>query len=782
MRLKLMATGVSTAVAVAVVAVAGSGNGHPAQDVRLLSGAAWFASAKVGQVTLLDGATAEVSAQVQVAPAGNQLDVVQQGSTAYAVDRSAGTIRRVDGATFDLTQPETPIPDVSRGLAAIAGRTALYTLDTERGILASTDPRTLSRRGDMISVASKLAAGTATVDDHGTLWTIDTTTGFLNRVNGERRSIHREVAQPGASVITIVNGHPVVVDRAAHKAVSVHPETGSARGGIDLDLRPDDTLQVSGSPHNERLYTVLGRGVLNICDLDAGHCDNAIPLSAGNEFGAAVESANRLFVPNYSTGEVWIVDLAQNRVVAKPDVLRANGKFQLLTRDGVVFYNDTASEKAGVIHLDGTFTPTAKYDPADPDKGVVTAPNRENPVAPQQQRQTSPAPTPPDVSQPPADPRNPETPQNPPSPQDPQNPPDSPDLPDPRNPREPPVLHVTMSDTSPQADQPIELTVANTRGSPVRAAEWDFGDGNHGEGAATSHKWAAARSTPYQVVVTATVEDGQTGMLAVPITVSDRPAVRLTVQVPGVGGTVTGEGIACPSDCEGDYPQDTAVTLTAQPDARHVTGTWAGCGTANGNTCSVTMNAARNVSHTFRDAPPDQVRLTVRTPANGKVAGGALSCPATCSVMVEKGRPVNLKATPNQETFEFVAWGDACAGRAGDSCQVLPQNPETVVSATFRQRAPIVIRVRSERADIGAPGQGRITGPNGFACTVPCDQTLQAVPGATITLTAEPAGRKPPLFHRFQKWEGVCNSSDEVCTFKVTGPGTVTGFFYAVAA
>src|SRR5690349_2569232 len=67
---------------------------YPADRPRLLSGAAWLVSSQVGQLSLLDGSTAELAAQVPIAPPGDQLDVAQQGSVAYVVDRTAGTISR----------------------------------------------------------------------------------------------------------------------------------------------------------------------------------------------------------------------------------------------------------------------------------------------------------------------------------------------------------------------------------------------------------------------------------------------------------------------------------------------------------------------------------------------------------------------------------------------------------------------------------------------------------------------------------------------------------------
>ena len=79
--------GAGTLAVVVGLAFAGVRGGYPATRPQLLSGSAWLASAQVGQLTLLDGSSAEVAAQVQVANRGEQLDVVQQAATAYAVNR-----------------------------------------------------------------------------------------------------------------------------------------------------------------------------------------------------------------------------------------------------------------------------------------------------------------------------------------------------------------------------------------------------------------------------------------------------------------------------------------------------------------------------------------------------------------------------------------------------------------------------------------------------------------------------------------------------------------------
>ncbi len=702
-------TGV-VAVLVAGIVVIGDDQVDPPREVRMTSGAAWLSSSRVGQVTLLDGSSAEVAAQVQVAPAGNVLEVVQQDTTGYAVDQTAGTVRRVDGATFGLTPPVSPIPEAGAGLAAIPSGAALYTLDTRRGVLADLDPVTLVNRGGLLSLASQLSAGTSTVDEAGTLWAIDNATGDLTRFAGGSRSVRRGLAQPGRSILAVANGSPVVVDPAGRKAMTIDRDTGRVRDTVELDLRPDDTVLVSGSARAERLYLVVGRNVLNICDLARGNCDKAIPLSGGGKFGAAVEAANRVFLPDYATGQVWIVDLAQSRVVAKPTVLTP-GPFQLLTRDGVVFYNDTNSERAGVLRLDGAVVPVAKYNPAEPDKGVTTP-------------RTDPANPPGDPTDPPADPRNPGDQNDPPrdpgdppdpndsgdpgdpnDPGDPPDPNDPGDPPDPGDPNDPPgpALEIVMSTVNPTVDDVVTLRVDNTSGPTPVAASWNFGDNEQGSGVTTTHQWQAPDDA-YLVSVTATLPDGRQAATSVTVTVTETPTVRLTVSIPDDGGTITSDsgGLNCPAVCEIAVRPDTQVTLTAAPDGDHELGSWGGACAGTAATCDVTVSADTAVTYTFTRRPDPQVALTVTPgpPGRGTITGPGINCPPTCTANVDQGAQIRLTANPALK-HRFDSWALACAGQ--DSTCDLTINANTQVSANFTR---IVIAT----VDCSPPGSVTVPG------------------------------------------------------------------------
>ena len=81
----------------------------------------------------------------------------------------------------------------------------------------------------------------------------------------------------------------------------------------------------------------------------------------GHQLGVPVETGGSVFVPDFTAETVWVVS---SRGVARqtPRLLPSTGSFDLITGDGLVFFNDPDSEKAGVIAADATVRPIVKYD------------------------------------------------------------------------------------------------------------------------------------------------------------------------------------------------------------------------------------------------------------------------------------------------------------------------------------------------------------------------------------------------------------------------------------
>ncbi|RSM58618.1 PKD domain-containing protein [Kibdelosporangium aridum] len=729
---------VSAALLVGAAVVFGADDGIPAQDVRLLSGSAWLSSAKVGQVTLLDGSTAEVAAQLQVAPPGNVVDVVQAGSTAYAVDKTAGTIRRIDGATFELSTPEAPIPDSRSGLTAFAGEDVLYAFDSERGVLVDTDPRTVTRRGREQTLAAQIGAGTATLDGAGRLWVLENATGVLTRFDGQQRT-NAQITEPGENVVTIGGGVPVVVNVKGRKVITVDPITGTADRTIGLDLRANDTVQVSGSPHDPRVYIVASRGVVHICDLTVGSCEQVIPLTANSKLGPAVEAGKRVFVPDYTTGQVWIIDLAGGNVVAKPQVLTPAGDFQLLSRDGVVFFNDPQSARAGVIRLDGTILNTAKYDEANPNKGLTqpvvgqsgqTPPssNTNQPTPPTQSSQprqtTSPRNTP-SVTQTPNQPHQTQQPQQPypnqsssshsqqPSSSSSSSTSQPSPTPDPL-----PSLRITANPSAPVAGEPATFNVTASDGQQLSNIRWSFQGGGTKTGAPVQQTWS--QEGQYLVSAQARIPDGRETSGSVTVTVGAAPTISVSVTV-AQGGRITGgpgslASCSSGSRCTGEVDRRTNITFRMEPDSSHRVGKWrspAECADSTSATCTVrtsTHTESISVANEF-EAKPQPTTLTVRvTAATGssgtvKVRGGgtdgrdcaALAQTVTCTYTVTEPdtNAVFLSAVARSDSH-FAGWTEGpCAGSKAD-CTFNVFNDTTIAgrfavgSATFIWLLPML--------------------------------------------------------------------------------------------
>ena len=97
----------------------------------------------------------------------------------------------------------------------------------------------------------------------------------------------------------------------------------------------------------------------------------------------------------------------------------------------------------------------------------------------------------------------------------------------------------------------------------------------------------------------------------------------LTVSITGAG-TVSGPGIACPTDCGEEYPLNTIVGLTATPAPGSLFFTWSGACTGSG-ACNVTMDTAKSVTATFAVNDQDLVETAVSNPPAAVLPGSAFS-------------------------------------------------------------------------------------------------------------------------------------------------------------
>ena len=352
-------TTLAVAASVAAVLVVAE-PGYDAARVRMHSGALWLASVHTGQATLVDGPTAEVKARVPVAEPDTALSVVQQGDAAYALNQRTGQLSRIDTAAEKVSRPVSLLPP-SDGLVVKAGPDALHVIDVHSGAIVSADRKTLARRGEPQRLAERIRPGNVVADVRGRVWAVDDETGDLVSLAGNER---RQSSGAGRNArLAITENQPAVVDPERGTVELRSPESGAVVRTVRADLRADDTLAVSGSEDRSRVLVVNStRGELITCTFDTGTCAEPVHVSApGADLGNPVEVGNHAIVPDYSTGEATVIDLGTARIVSRRDLFSRPTRFELLTHDGIVFFNDPNGNAAGVLDLTGDVRTTVKY-------------------------------------------------------------------------------------------------------------------------------------------------------------------------------------------------------------------------------------------------------------------------------------------------------------------------------------------------------------------------------------------------------------------------------------
>ncbi|HTM20670.1 MAG TPA: hypothetical protein VL172_09190, partial [Kofleriaceae bacterium] len=161
----------------------------------------------------------------------------------------------------------------------------------------------------------------------------------------------------------------------------------------------------------------------------------------------------------------------------------------------------------------------------------------------------------------------------------------------------------------------------------------------------------------------------------------------LTINKGSTGtGTVTSSpsGQTCDASCSASsYPWDagTTVTLTATPSSTSTWGSWSGCDSTSGMTCTVTMNAARSVTANFHAS---KLTVTVTGTLGDSYVTSSPSgifCGADCTQVYNTGTVVTLTRA-NGECEVFKGWsGSGCSG-LGSTCTVTVSGSKSV-TATF---------------------------------------------------------------------------------------------------
>jgi len=163
---------------------------------------------------------------------------------------------------------------------------------------------------------------------------------------------------------------------------------------------------------------------------------------------------------------------------------------------------------------------------------------------------------------------------------------------------------------------------------------------------------------------------------------------NLVIKKVGDGkGRVIGAGIDCGDDCDEQYAQDTAVTLTARPSDEAIFEGWGGPCTVNETICTVKMSQTQTVIARFISKP--FLKVIIDGTGTGHVSLEPVetrhNCYKTdkvCRNAYDKNTPVTLTANHAADS-QFVGWNGDCSGIT-ETCSVSLDKTK-IVTATFNR-------------------------------------------------------------------------------------------------
>jgi Tol biopolymer transport system component len=251
---------------------------------------------------------------------------------------------------------------------------------------------------------------------------------------------------------------------------------------------------------------------------------------------------------------------------------------------------------------------------------------------------------------------------------------------------------------------------------------------------------------------------------------SPSPQRQIAVNKSGGGGglvTSAPTGISCGASCSAFYDDGTQIVLTADPNPGSTFAGWSGGGCSGTGTCTVTLDADKNVTATFDGAEQRTLQVTKTGPGKGSItsAPAGVACGATCSAQFDDAEQVVLTATPSQGST-FAGWsGAGCSGT--DPCTVTMNADKDVTAAFDAEAAPL----RVLNIDKDGSGDGTVTSaPAGIDCGSTCAGLFDD--GQTVTLTAA-----PDVGSVFAGWAGVDCPGTGSCIIEMTSDTPITATF-----
>src|SRR5262249_48189775 len=159
---------------------------------------------------------------------------------------------------------------------------------------------------------------------------------------------------------------------------------------------------------------------------------------------------------------------------------------------------------------------------------------------------------------------------------------------------------------------------------------------------------------------------------------------------------------------------------TATPDGGSKPVVWESCpGTASGNTCEVTVDAAKEVKASFAQISSFPLTVVKTGPGTVTSSPAGIDCGPTCGADFEERTKVVLTGAPGAGA-EPVVWLSCPTVNVSGQCEVTVSEAEEVEARFPVEEKQLTVSTN------GGNGSGEVTSsPAGISCGSTCQATFQ---------------------------------------------------------
>jgi hypothetical protein len=310
----------------------------------------WLWTTPAGELARVNGLTAATDVRHGLTDAaGNAVQVEQTDSHLLLREIPTGKVSAIDLSTLELTGEADTAP--GEGVRLALADEGAFIIDQTQGLVNQVDPSTLAAIGEPLQFPAGLTGGA--FDATGKLWVGVPREGTIVQIEpkqtGAKTLATEVVAEPRQEIaLTVLGDGVAVLNSTAKKMTTIRSDGRRATTDVEL-TGPAETADTS--PGTIASVTVIDPpSVLTVNDDQAKSF--SIAAAPSNLLGASVEFHQRIYVPDGSSGIVWVYDLEGNEL-DQIEIDAGGGPVELYHTGDTLFANAVNTNAAVVVSANG---------------------------------------------------------------------------------------------------------------------------------------------------------------------------------------------------------------------------------------------------------------------------------------------------------------------------------------------------------------------------------------------------------------------------------------------